>query len=149
MSRYDSLRASDADRDVATDRLRDAAGEGRLEPEELEQRIDAALRARTYGELESLLRDLPRGKDLPWRRPGRPLARPALVGVGLVAAATLAVAAVALVILAVLAIAALAAVWWVGCILFWIVCCRSRRLGSGVAWRHRARVHRARPTGLL
>jgi hypothetical protein len=40
MRGHDSLRASDA----AIDRLREAAGEGRLEPHELEQRIDGALR---------------------------------------------------------------------------------------------------------
>ena len=59
MTRYEALRASDADRDAVIDRLRKAAGEGRLEPEELEQRVGYALRARTYGELERLLADLP------------------------------------------------------------------------------------------
>jgi Flp pilus assembly protein TadB len=150
MRRYESLRASDADRDAVTDRLREAAGEGRLEPEELEQRVDAALRARTYGELGRLVADLPGGREVPWRRQSRRPARPVLVATGLVAAATLAVAAVALAVLVVLAVAALAAVWWIVCIIFWAVLCRSRRrLGPGPAWRHRTRVHRARPTGLL
>jgi Flp pilus assembly protein TadB len=150
MRRHDSLRASDADRDAVTDRLREAAGEGRLEPEELEQRVDAALRARTYGELGWLVADLPDRADLPSRRRRSPLARPALVATGLVATAALAVAVVALVVLVVLAVAALAAAWWVACVVFWVVVCRSRRrLAAGPAWRHRARVHGARHTGLL
>jgi len=150
MRRYDSLRASDCDRDAVVDRLREAAGEGRLEPDELEQRVDAALRARTYGELGWLVADLPGGIEVPRRRQRRRVARPALVATALVATGALAVAAVALVVLVVLAVAALAAAWWVACIVFWVVLCRSRRrLASGAAWRHRARVHRARPTGLL
>jgi DUF1707 SHOCT-like domain len=35
MRRNDSLRAADADRDAVIERLREAAGEGRLEPHEL------------------------------------------------------------------------------------------------------------------
>jgi Domain of unknown function (DUF1707) len=59
MPRTASLRASDGDREAVTERLREAAGEGRLEPEELEDRVHAALRARTYGELDVVLADLP------------------------------------------------------------------------------------------
>ncbi|MFN2617801.1 MAG: DUF1707 domain-containing protein [Thermoleophilaceae bacterium] len=54
------LRASQADREQVVDRLRFHAGEGRLELEELEQRIGAALAARTHGDLAGLLGDLPR-----------------------------------------------------------------------------------------
>jgi hypothetical protein len=53
------LRASDAERDRAMDRLRDAAGAGRLTLEELSDRIDTALRAKTRGELERIVADLP------------------------------------------------------------------------------------------
>ena len=59
MARQSSLRASDADRDAVAERLRQAAVEGRLDPDELEQRLHIALRARTYGELDRLLGDLP------------------------------------------------------------------------------------------
>jgi hypothetical protein len=52
-------RASDAEREAAADRLRVAAGDGRLDPEELEQRLEAAYGARTVGELTELTRDLP------------------------------------------------------------------------------------------
>ncbi|WP_018657248.1 DUF1707 and DUF2154 domain-containing protein [Actinomadura flavalba] len=41
------------------DRLREALAEGRLTPDEHAERLDAAYNARTYGELEPLLHDLP------------------------------------------------------------------------------------------
>jgi len=53
------VRASDADRERIAARLRQASMEGRLGPEELEERIHGALSARTYGELEALVCDLP------------------------------------------------------------------------------------------
>ncbi len=45
------------------ERLRRAATEGRIAAEELEQRLTAALRARTYGELEATVADLPRERE--------------------------------------------------------------------------------------
>ncbi|MBS2538319.1 DUF1707 and DUF2154 domain-containing protein [Catenulispora sp. NF23] len=53
------LRVSDADRDQVAERLRDAAGEGRLALDELEDRITAVYTAKTYAELEPITRDLP------------------------------------------------------------------------------------------
>lgn len=53
------LRASHADRDRAVDVLRLAAGEGRLNFDELESRVEAALLAQTVGELSALTSDLP------------------------------------------------------------------------------------------
>jgi Flp pilus assembly protein TadB len=53
------LRASDADREHIAERLRRAASEGRLLAEEFEQRLEAAFTARTYGELDPLVADLP------------------------------------------------------------------------------------------
>ena len=58
--RDSDLRASQDERDRVVDRLRTHAGEGRLELDELEERVELALRARTRGELAALLRDLPR-----------------------------------------------------------------------------------------
>lgn len=52
------LRASDADRERAASVLRQAAGEGRLTVEELDERLDAAYAARTVAELEPLLADI-------------------------------------------------------------------------------------------
>src|SRR5215831_11263470 len=68
------LRVSDAERERVVERLRAAAGEGRLATEELEDRISDALEARTHGDLEKLLADLP-GPRLPAPRQTRPPAR--------------------------------------------------------------------------
>ncbi|MFJ4541720.1 DUF1707 domain-containing protein [Streptomyces tibetensis] len=53
------LRASDADRERVAEILRDALAEGRLDMEEFEERLDATYKARTYGELAPITRDLP------------------------------------------------------------------------------------------
>ncbi|MFF7737264.1 MULTISPECIES: DUF1707 domain-containing protein [unclassified Streptomyces] len=53
------LRASDADREKVAEVLRDALAEGRLDMEEFEERLDATYKARTYGELAPITRDLP------------------------------------------------------------------------------------------
>jgi hypothetical protein len=53
------LRVADADRDRTVERLRAAAAEGRLDPDELEERVSKALAARTQSELDALLSDLP------------------------------------------------------------------------------------------
>jgi hypothetical protein len=53
------LRISDSDRHQVAEFLRKAAGEGRLEVEELEQRLEAAYAAKTYGELVPITADLP------------------------------------------------------------------------------------------
>ncbi|QHY97895.1 hypothetical protein SSPS47_22550 [Streptomyces sp. S4.7] len=53
------IRASDADRDRIADILREALALGRLDAEEHSDRIDAVYRAKTMGELEPLVRDLP------------------------------------------------------------------------------------------
>lgn len=54
----DLQRVSDADRDAATTMLRTAFEEGRLAQDEHAERVDAALGARTRGELETLVTDL-------------------------------------------------------------------------------------------
>ncbi|UQI49544.1 DUF1707 domain-containing protein [Streptomyces sp. HU2014] len=54
------IRASDADRDRIADILREALAEGRLTAEEHGERVGAVYEARTLGELEPLVRDLPR-----------------------------------------------------------------------------------------
>jgi hypothetical protein len=53
------VRASDAERDQAVARLRDAAAEGRVTFEELADRIEAASQSATRSELETLTADLP------------------------------------------------------------------------------------------
>ncbi|MEU0432049.1 DUF1707 domain-containing protein [Streptomyces sp. NPDC006290] len=53
------LRASHADRDRVVDVLRIAAGDGLLTADELDERLEAALSARTLSELTTLTADLP------------------------------------------------------------------------------------------
>ena len=53
------LRASHEDRDRVVELLRVSAGDGRLTAEELDERLELAMTARTYGELARLVADLP------------------------------------------------------------------------------------------
>lgn len=53
------LRASDADRDRVADILREALAEGRLTADEHAERVEGVLSAKTAGELEVFIRDLP------------------------------------------------------------------------------------------
>ena len=53
------LRAADSDRERTVAALREHAAAGRLDVEELDERIEAALRARTLAELKPLMADLP------------------------------------------------------------------------------------------
>jgi hypothetical protein len=55
----DPTLASDADREIICARLQEGHVHGRLTLEELSQRLDAALKARTRGELLPLIQDLP------------------------------------------------------------------------------------------
>ena len=52
---------SDRERERAVVLLRDGGAEGRLTPQELEERVERALGARTRGELASVIGDLPDG----------------------------------------------------------------------------------------
>jgi hypothetical protein len=52
------MRISDADRDRVADVLREAAGEGRLELDELDERLEQTFRAKTYADLVPITADL-------------------------------------------------------------------------------------------
>jgi hypothetical protein len=58
-SGQDLIRISDADRFRVAEVLREAAGEGRLDLDELDQRLEAAYAAKTYADLVPLTADLP------------------------------------------------------------------------------------------
>lgn len=58
-------RVSDRERDEVAELLREAAGEGRLDLDELDERLEVAFRARTYAELVPLTRDLPADRQRP------------------------------------------------------------------------------------
>ena len=54
-----ALRASDRERDAVVQRIQQAFAEGRLDDIEFDERMRAALTARTYADLDVLLTDLP------------------------------------------------------------------------------------------
>jgi uncharacterized RDD family membrane protein YckC len=76
MSSRERLRASDADRERAVAVLHDAATEGRLSADELDERVARAFSATTYGELDTLVEDLP----VPVRTSAPAPTRPARAG---------------------------------------------------------------------
>lgn len=57
------MRASDADRDAVADRLATALAEGRLDMTEYDDRLSAAMRATTVGDLTQITEDLPATTD--------------------------------------------------------------------------------------
>src|SRR5215210_5490711 len=82
-----ALRASDAERERTAAALRRHHLDGRLDTDELQDRLGACYAARTVGELEALTADLP--SDAPRRRER---AVPARAGAGVPFAAVLLVA---------------------------------------------------------
>ncbi|MFE7972547.1 DUF1707 domain-containing protein [Streptomyces shenzhenensis] len=70
--RVTELRASDADRDRIADILREALAEGRLTADEHAERVEGVLNAKTVGELEAFIRDLPAAHGRPAAPPYAP-----------------------------------------------------------------------------
>lgn len=70
-------RAGDADRDRVAAVLREAHAEGRLDADELAERLGAAYAARTFGELAVLTRDLPDPAPGPRPAASPPVRQPA------------------------------------------------------------------------
>jgi hypothetical protein len=98
----DDLRVGDAERTRVTEALHDHFAEGRLTRDELDERLDATLAAKTYGDLRRVTQDLPaeapataEASAAGWSGPTPPVQwrRPRLPFVGLVVAAFLIVAA--------------------------------------------------------
>lgn len=73
------LRISDADRHQVSEVLRQAAGEGRIDLDELEERLEATFHAKTYADLVPITADLPVQPRATSAVP-RPAASPAPVG---------------------------------------------------------------------
>jgi hypothetical protein len=65
------LRVSDAERTEVADRLGKHYGDGRLDQEEFNERVDRAMNAKTQSDLSGLFTDLPDldAPDVPARRP--------------------------------------------------------------------------------
>ncbi len=122
MARRANLRASDSDREMVAERLRQAAAEGRLLAEELEARLARALRARTYAELDPLVADLPAARGRRGHGLGiAPLG--ALVVAGVVAVAVVA----ALIAIALMVITGFMFAWGFWLVLAWFIFGRHRR----------------------
>jgi len=70
---YDrSLRAADSDREAVADILREQHVAGRIDADELQERIDRCYSAKTYADLDALVTDLPHEQPeprRPWLRP--------------------------------------------------------------------------------
>lgn len=142
MAKPAGLRASDADRERVAEVLRNAAAEGRLATDELEHRLEAAFAARTYGDLDGLVADLP----------GPALATPSRSADLSLARAALTIAAVpvmlALIVAVVFAVTGVLTLW-----MFWVAAgwwffghrrrrsfaARDARMLHGCGVRHRGR----------
>src|SRR4051794_16798451 len=66
------MRISDQERHQVAEILRTAAGDGRIDIDELDQRLEATYAARTYADLVPITADLPTGDQLPWQPPALP-----------------------------------------------------------------------------
>lgn len=140
------MRASDADREQATEQLRNAAAEGRLLAEELEHRLGAAFSARTYGELDAVVADLPQDRAAHTARRRAPIRLRLATALVLV---MLFPVALALAVAAMVAVAAVLVAWTVVVALAGVVLGpRARMLGSPRALvGYRARRWRQQPRG--
>jgi ABC-type transport system involved in cytochrome bd biosynthesis fused ATPase/permease subunit len=138
VARRSGIRASDADRDSVVERLRTAAAEGRLAAHELETRVTAALRAKTYGELDETVCDLPglpreRRRSASGHAVAAVRAHPALILV--------AIPVVLIVVAAMIAIMTL----WAAVTVFAVVCCNNRRMMYRGPWTwHQRQIHTSR-----
>jgi hypothetical protein len=127
MARRSALRASDSDRELVAERLRSATAEGRLLASELEERLEHVFSARTYGELDGLVADLP--APVARRRGTMPLWAKGVLALAAVLAVLAVLAMVALVVLS------LAGAWLVWMALAWLWLGRGRRVRCvGGSW---------------
>lgn len=141
MARRSDIKASDADREQVADRLRRATAEGRLLAHELEERLATALRARTYGELDAVVADLP-GQRPARRHQSHELSDYIRPAIALAVALPLIAVAVALVVAAmVFLVTGVFAVWMLWFAIGWWF--------FGRHGHHRGRGPRGRPPGGL
>jgi Na+/melibiose symporter-like transporter len=59
MATRDQMRAADGDRERVAERVRQALDEGRLTLDELDERLRQVYQAKTFGELDRIVADLP------------------------------------------------------------------------------------------
>jgi hypothetical protein len=132
----DTIRASDAERDAVIEMLRRHTADGRLTMAEFEERVAEALAARTRGDLDPVLRELPPLQPLtsPSRPPrAEPRWRSSAAALLPRIVPIIAVAAVA-------ALLAFQGVWFAIFPLLWIIGGASRG-GMACGSRHRSSRH--------
>jgi Domain of unknown function (DUF1707) len=144
------LRVGDAEREGALSALGKHYAEGRLTADELDERISAALRARTRSDLADLVRDLPgeqpawyppRPRHENWRVFGRAL------GVAAAAAVVIGVLISLLFVVLLATMMAFGGLLWI-VLLWWLLTCSvSRSYGCGTQrrranWRNQRYVTR-------
>lgn len=120
MARHSMLRASDSDRERIAERLRNATAEGRLLAEELEDRLGTVFAARTYGELDEVVSDLPTPHE---RKKSTPIWVKASLALAILMAVIAVLAVVALVFIG------LAGAWLMWLFIAWT--CFGRQHGGG------------------
>jgi len=140
MARRATLRASDEDRDQIAERLRKATGEGRLLAEELEERLEATFSARTYGELDAVVADLPGVTTARRRERPRPLA-PGPINV--IALLILAPVIMSLMLAAAVIVAMVFSAWGALLIVGWLLFGRGQRSCWGPGRHYRRSLHTA------
>lgn len=86
LKRRADLRAGDRDRDAVATVLREQHLAGRLDSDEFQERLDHCLAAKTYGELDALVADLPVPEPAPPRAPVSRRLLPLLVALVVIAA---------------------------------------------------------------
>jgi hypothetical protein len=74
------IRVSDADRERIAERLREHYAAGRLTSDELDERVTAALSAKTYGDLRGVMTDLPEPETVGAARAAGPTGAPESAG---------------------------------------------------------------------
>ena len=70
-----NIRVSHAERTEVADRLSRHYGDGRLDEEEFNERLDRAMKAKTHADLDGLFDDLPGHEDPPRPAPEAPVLR--------------------------------------------------------------------------
>jgi hypothetical protein len=85
------VRVSDADRQATIDQLSRHTGDGRLTLEDFETRVDEAWRAKTHGDLQHVLRELPVARPRIRQRYSERMIRAAAVWVVLLVVAAIAI----------------------------------------------------------
>jgi Domain of unknown function (DUF1707) len=78
-----AVRASDRERDTVVQRIQEAFAEGRLDDTEFDERMRAALTARTHADLDALLTDLPAETATPGPAPATAGRKPGRIAIAL------------------------------------------------------------------